>query len=44
VDLAGGDFHLSGSSPYKNDGYDGRDVGADIDKVNALTQGVTVAP
>jgi uncharacterized protein YjdB len=44
VDLAGGDFHLSGSSPYKNDGYDGRDVGADIDKVNALTPGVTVAP
>jgi uncharacterized protein YjdB len=44
VDLAGGDYHLSGSSPYSGGGYDNRDIGADIDKVNAMTQGVAMAP
>jgi hypothetical protein len=40
VDLAGGNYHLATSSPYKNAGTDGKDVGADIDAVNAATAGV----
>jgi hypothetical protein len=36
----GGDYHLQASSPYKGKGSDGRDPGADIDAVNAATQGV----
>lgn len=39
VNLAGGDFHLAPSSPFKNLGTDGKDLGADIDAVNAATQG-----
>jgi hypothetical protein len=31
VDLAGGNYRLAASSPYKNAGTDGRDIGADID-------------
>lgn len=38
---AGGDYHLSLSSPYKNAGTDGLDIGANIDLVNSFTQGVT---
>ena len=30
VDLAGGDYSLLGTSPYKNAGTDGKDIGADI--------------
>jgi len=37
VNLAGADYHLAASSPYKNAGSDGKDVGADIDAVNAAT-------
>jgi hypothetical protein len=37
VNLAGGDYHLAASSPYKNAASDGKDVGADIDAVNAAT-------
>jgi len=37
VNLAGGDYHLAPSSPYKGKGSDGKDVGADIDAVNAAT-------
>jgi uncharacterized protein YjdB len=44
VNLAGGDYHIASSSPYASKGYDGRDVGADIDKVNTLTQKAVVAP
>ena len=44
VNLAGGDYHISSSSPYAGKGYDGRDVGADIDKVNTLTQNAVVGP
>jgi uncharacterized protein YjdB len=44
VNLAGGDFHISSTSTYAGKGYDGRDVGADIDKVNTLTQNAVVAP
>ena len=40
VNLAGGDYRLQATSPYKNAGTDGRDVGADIDSVNAATAGV----
>ena len=44
VNLSGGDYHLSSSSPYLGKGYDGQEVGADIDKVNAATAGAVVAP
>ncbi len=40
VDLAGGDYRLAVSSPYKNAGTDGKDIGADIDAINAATAGV----
>jgi hypothetical protein len=36
----GGDYHLSSSSPYKNAGTDGKDLGADIDAVTSATAGV----
>ena len=39
VNLAGGDYHLAASSPYKNAGTDGKDLGADIDAVLAATVG-----
>lgn len=32
----GGDYHLLDSSPYHNAGTDGKDLGADIDLVNAI--------
>jgi hypothetical protein len=35
-----GDYHLQKSSPYKNAGTDGKDLGADIDAINAATVGV----
>ena len=44
VNLLGGDYHIASSSPYAGKGYDGRDVGADIDKVTTLTQNAVVAP
>jgi hypothetical protein len=37
VDLAGGNYKLAASSAYKNAGLDGKDVGADIDAINAST-------
>ncbi len=41
----GGDYTLLSSSPYKNAGTDGKDVGADIAAVRAATDGVeTGAP
>ena len=36
----GGDYHLLPSSPCKNQGSDGKDLGADVDAVNAATAGV----
>jgi len=36
----GGDYHLGNASPYRKAGTDGRDIGADIDAVNAATRGV----
>jgi hypothetical protein len=44
VDLAGGNYRLSGSSTYLGKGYDGRDIGADINQVDALTKNAVVAP
>jgi hypothetical protein len=35
-----GDYHLQSSSPYKNLGSDGKDLGADVDAVLAATAGV----
>src|SRR5207302_5649721 len=35
VNYAAGDYHLSAFSPYKNAGTDGKDIGADIDALNA---------
>jgi len=35
------DYHLAAASSYKGQATDGRDPGADIDKVNLLTSGVT---
>jgi hypothetical protein len=43
VNLAGGDYRISGTSSYANKGYDGRNIGADIDRVNALTKNAVVA-
>ncbi|MBZ5548211.1 MAG: putative Ig domain-containing protein [Acidobacteriia bacterium] len=37
---SGGDYHLQASSPHKGKASDGKDPGADIDAVNAATQGV----
>jgi hypothetical protein len=44
VNLAGGDYRISGTSPYANKGFDGRNIGADIDQVNALTRNAVVGP
>jgi hypothetical protein len=37
IDLAGANYKLAASSAYKNAGTDGKDIGADIDAVNAAT-------
>ncbi len=37
ADLALGDYRLAAGSPYRNAASDGRDIGADIDAVNAAT-------
>ena len=44
IDPANGDYRLSTSSPYLNKGYDGRDIGADINTVNSKTNNVVVGP
>jgi len=36
----GGDYHLQPSSPYKNKGTDGKDLGADIDAIRSAIRGV----
>jgi hypothetical protein len=36
----GGDYHLLSSSPYKNKGSDGKDLGADVSAIQAATAGV----
>jgi hypothetical protein len=35
----GGDYHLRNTSPYKNAATDGKDLGADIDAINAAISG-----
>jgi hypothetical protein len=35
----GGDYHLKNFSPYKHAGTDGKDLGADIDAIEAATAG-----
>jgi hypothetical protein len=37
IDFAGGNYKLAASSAYRNAGLDGKDVGADIDAINAAT-------
>jgi len=37
VNRAGGDYHLAAGSPYKGQGTDGKDPGADIDAVASAT-------
>ncbi len=37
VNYSGNDFHLSTSSPYKNAGTDGKDMGADVDGIASKT-------
>ena len=44
ANLAGGDYRISGASSYANKGYDGRNIGADVDQVNALTRNAVVGP
>ena len=44
ANAAGGDYHLSSSSQYLGKGYDGRDIGADINQLDALTRNAVVAP
>jgi len=36
----GGDYHLAPQSPYRQAATDGKDLGADIDAVNAAIAGV----
>ncbi len=40
VNFASGDYHLAATSPFKNAGTDLKDLGADIDAINAATAGV----
>jgi len=40
VDLAGRNYRLAASSPYKNGATDGTDIGADIDALETATAGV----
>ncbi len=40
VNAAGGDYHLAASSPFKNQGTDGTDPGADITAILNWTNGV----
>ena len=42
VDFANGNYGLAPSSPYKNAGTDGKDIGADIAGLNAATASVIV--
>ena len=39
VDLTGGNYRLAASSPYKNAGTDGIDIGADFDVLDPATAG-----
>jgi hypothetical protein len=42
--LLAGDYRMSAESGYRRRGFDGRDIGADIDRVAELTRRATVDP
>ena len=44
VNATGGDYRLSTSSAYNNKGYDGRNIGADVNTMNSRTASVVVGP
>ena len=44
VNLSLGDYRLATGSSYLGKGYDGRDIGADINQVDNLTRNAVVAP
>jgi len=44
VDFAGGNYALSPSSPYRNAGTDGKDLGADFTQLNAAQSGNASIP
>jgi hypothetical protein len=43
-DYNGGDYRLSDTSPYRNAGSDGKDIGADIDAIEAAIGGSNPVP
>src|SRR3989454_222336 len=44
VDLSGGNYRLAATSPYKNAGTDGKDIGADLDAIAAAFAGGVSPP
>jgi hypothetical protein len=44
VNMSGGDYRLAASSAYRGAGTDGRDLGADIDALNAALAGTGAPP
>ena len=44
LNVAGGDYRLSSTSAFANKGYDGRNIGADINQVDAAIRNAVVAP
>lgn len=44
VNYAGGNYRLASDSPYKNAGTDSKDLGADIDTLEAAIDGVQTPP
>jgi hypothetical protein len=42
INYAAADYRLSASSPYKNAGADGKDLGADIDAIEAAIAGIGI--
>ena len=44
IDVNSGNYRLSPSSPYAGKGYDGREIGADMNQVDAFTRNAVVAP
>ena len=44
VDVNSGNYRLSASSQYLGKGYDGRDIGPDMNQLDALTRNAVVSP
>ena len=44
VDRPRGNYRLASSSPYRRAGTDGKDIGANIDAIEAATAGVAMSP